>query len=356
MIIGHGGNIYELARSLACEPKDIIDMSSNMNPMGPPPGLMQYLGAHLDAIFALPEADAKQMKSAAAEWHGISPDRLLAGNGTTQFIYTLPRILKTKRALILAPTYSDYADACRMQAAACDYIYTSADADFAPDIDALGQKIEGVDTVFICNPNNPTGRLIPAADLAPLCRRYPETVFIVDESYLPFVLNGDKDSLIHMDLENVFILSSMSKIFRIPGLRVGFIIGGKGVIQRLAAYCMPWSVNSLAQEAICYLLTQPAATNRFIESTQAFVDVEKRRFTEYFRDTPQIRFFPSETDFLLAELKDMTAERVWTEMARHRLLIRDCSNFNGLSDKFIRISLKSAAENEKAAELLRRVL
>jgi len=356
MIIGHGGNIHTLARQLACRPEDIIDMSSNMNPLGPPPGLMDHLSARLETIFALPEADANRMKNAAADWYQVGAERVLGGNGTTQFIYTLPRALKTKRALILAPAYSDYADACRMEAVAWDDLFTRAADDFMPDITALSKTAAGYDTIFICNPNNPTGRLIPAIELTWMCRKHPDTRFIIDESYLPFVLNGDKESLVRMDLDNVIILSSMSKIFRIPGLRVGFLIGPETVIQKLAAYAMPWSVNSLAQEAICYLLSQPAMVRRFIESARDFVAEEKERFMAAFKDVPGIRFYPSETGFFLAELKNMTAETVWTEMARHRLLIRNCSNFRGLSDRFIRISLKTAAENEKAAQMLKQIL
>ncbi len=356
MIIGHGGNIHLLARQLGCRPEDIIDMSSNMNPLGPPPGLMEHLSARLESIFALPEADADRMKTAAADWHRIRPAQVLGGNGTTQFIYNLPRALKTKNALIVAPTYADYADACRMEAVAWDYLFTRAEDDFMPEINALDETASAYDTVFICNPNNPTGRLMPAGELKWICRKHAETRFIIDESYLPFVLNGDKESLVGMDLENVMILSSMSKIFRIPGLRVGFAIGPETVIQKLSAYAMPWSVNSLAQEAICYLLTQPDRVRRFIESARDFVAQEKKRFMTAFKDVPGIRFYPSETGFFLGELENMTAETVCTEMARHRFLIRDCSNFRGLSDRFIRISLKTAAENEKATQILKQII
>jgi len=355
MIVGHGGNIHLLARQLACRPEDIIDMSSNMNPLGPPPGLMDHLSARLETIFVLPEADANRMTHAAADWHQVRPERILGGNGTTQLIYTLPRALKTKRALIVAPTYSDYADACRMEDVAWDYLFTRAADDFMPDMETLDKTATGYDTVFICNPNNPTGRLIPAIKLTWMCRKHPDTRFIIDESYLPFVLDGDRESLIRMDLDNVIILSSMSKIFRIPGLRVGFAIGPETVIQKLAAYAMPWSVNSLAQEAICYLLSQPDRVRRFIESARDFVDQEKKRFMAAFQDVPGVRCYPSETGFFLAELKNMPAETVWLEMARRRLLIRDCSNFCGLSDRFIRISLKTAAENEKAAQALQQI-
>lgn len=356
MIIGHGGNIHALARQLSCRPEEIIDMSSNMNPLGPPPGLMDHLSARLDSIFALPEADANRMKTAAADWYRVCPAQVLGGNGTTQFIYTLPRALNTQKALILAPTYADYTDACRMAAVAWDYLFSRPEDDFMPDIRALDQTAGAYDTVFICNPNNPTGRLIPASELTWLCRKHPDTFFIIDESYLPFVLAGETESLVNRGLKNAIILSSMSKIFRIPGLRVGFVIGAETVIQKLAAHAMPWSVNSLAQEAICYLFARSAMVERFIESARNFAAEEKKRFTRAFQDVPAIHFYPSATGFLLAELKNMTAATVWTEMARHRFLIRDCSNFGGLSDKFIRISLKIAAENERGAHMLKQIV
>ena len=114
MINGHGGNIFDKAKELGCDPMDILDMSSNVNPLGPMPGLMNHLHEHLERIIALPEAGAGSIIQAFSSRHDIDPKKVLAGNGTTQLIYTLPVALKIRQALILGPTYSDYADACRM--------------------------------------------------------------------------------------------------------------------------------------------------------------------------------------------------------------------------------------------------
>jgi hypothetical protein len=165
MIGGHGGNIHELGRRLGCSPADITDLSSNVNPLGPPPGLREFLGEQLDAITALPEVDNRGTIQSYAEFLGISADRILAGNGTTQFIYSIPRGLSVKEALISGPTYSDYADACRLQGVAPRYCLALERQSFRPDIDRLEKEIGTADTVFICNPNNPPGALIDAADI-----------------------------------------------------------------------------------------------------------------------------------------------------------------------------------------------
>ena len=115
MLSGHGGNIYEMARRLGCAPSELSDMSNNINPLGPPPGMMDFLKDNIEATTRLPEVDNKEIIKKFAARFAIDPDCLLTGNGTTQFIYMIPRVLETKRALILGPTYADYADACSMR-------------------------------------------------------------------------------------------------------------------------------------------------------------------------------------------------------------------------------------------------
>jgi len=114
MIIGHGGNIYQIASKLGCAPSEIIDMSSNLNPVGTMPGLINFLRDSLTEITTLPEADSAGAVTAFADRCSVDSELVIAGNGTTQFIYSIPIALGTKKALILGPTYADYADACKM--------------------------------------------------------------------------------------------------------------------------------------------------------------------------------------------------------------------------------------------------
>ena len=353
MISGHGGNIYELARRLGCDPAEIIDLSSNVNPLGPPHGLYDYLVQHIETVSALPEVDNRGIIRCYAEHLGISADRMIAGNGTTQFIYSIPAVLNVNRALIVGPTYSDYADACRLQGVRSEFFLCRELDGFRPDLDRLEEATAGADAVFICNPNNPTGALIPGDELKRLCRRRPQVRFIVDESYLPFVADGEGQSLVRSGIDNLLVLLSISKIYRIPGLRVGFLVASPATIATFVRGLWPWNVNQFGQAAVRFLCKAGADLDAFVAETRAHLDVERRRFEQRLSLIPGLRVFPSPTSFFLVRLPEgLSASMVWTALAQERILIRDCSNFRGLSDRFIRISPKTPDANRRVAERL----
>ena len=346
MLHGHGGNRIELARQLGCSPGEITDMSSNINPLGPPPGLIKYLGDHIDAVGKFPEVDSREITVQFADQCRIDPDRVLAGNGTTQFIYTLPQALGIKSALIVAPTYSDYADACQLYNVKTTFVITEESQNFQPNLDQIKKYLDGVDSVFICNPNNPTGSLIAADDLKALCKSYPDTIFIVDESYLSFIQGADEKSIRRQDLSNLIVLVSISKIFAIPGLRIGFVVSSAERMKQLRRFLQPWSVNSLAQLATGYLMAQKNDVDIFIEKTNQLIVAERNRFFAAFEDIPDIILFPSTTNFLVARLHNrLTADEVCSRLAGFRIMVRNCSNFHGLTNRHIRISLKLPEHN-----------
>ena len=356
MLNGHGGNIYDIAHRLGCLPSDIIDMSSNVNPLGPPPGLIEFLKDNLNIITALPEVDSTILVHSFADHYGIDPATVLAGNGSTQFIYSRPPARGTKRALIIGPTYADYAESCRLHNIHFEYFIVQESQAFKPDIDMIKEQVNGFDTVFICNPNNPTGTLCPGAEIESLCRARPSSYFVIDESYLPFVVSGDHESMIGRGLPNVIILNSMSKIFRISGLRIGFLIASKNIIESLIRYALPWSVNALAQAGVQYLMKHKAEVNAFIDQTIEFIENEKNRFAERLKNAAGIKLFTSTTSFMLAKLVNRhRADEVCHMLLADRILIRDCSNFKGLSNHFIRISLKNSETNMMLVEKLLRL-
>jgi threonine-phosphate decarboxylase len=297
--------------------------------------------------------DANHTVNAFAGRYHIDPERVIAGNGTTQFIYSIPRILETKKALILGPTYADYADACAMHHIPYDYSTSEESANFEHDIETSSHQIKGYDTVFICNPNNPTGNFTPGGDLEQLCRSHADTNFVIDESYLMFVDGSDKQSMIRSTLPNVMVLNSLSKFFTIPGLRIGFLISSPEIIKKFRTYLLPWCVNSLAQMAVQYLMKQAGQVEKFIQNTVTFIAQEKDILFETFKDSSLIKLFPSTTSFILVRLYgNLTANSLGKHLAQDRILIRDCSNFSGLSDRFVRFSLKTSEVNRIFAKKL----
>lgn len=353
MIKGHGGNIFDIANHIGCNPSDIIDMSSNMNPLGPPRHLLDYLKRNMDAVQSLPEVDAAGAVRAFAEGWNLIPSQVIAANGTTQFIYSLPLSLESKSVLIVGPTYADYADACRMHHVPFAFFLSRTAHAFRPDFSDMERSMEGVDTVFICNPNNPTGVLIPSGELLTFIDTHPNVRFIIDESYLPFVDNAEPESLIPKRRSNVLVLYSMSKIFRIPGLRIGFLIGNQDLIRHQDRYSLPWSVNSLSQAAVSYLMNEASETASFIAETRKFLTREKEIVYDAFNDAPQVTLLRSSTSFILARLGEThTADWVCDKLLEKRILIRNCANFAGLSNRFIRISLKTHDVNQQMIQSL----
>ncbi|MCP3873890.1 MAG: aminotransferase class I/II-fold pyridoxal phosphate-dependent enzyme [Desulfobacteraceae bacterium] len=358
MIIGHGGNKKDLAKTLGCTINDIIDMSSNLNPLGPPETIEKVICENLVKIKSLPEPDAVTMRKGFARFHGLDVNNVIAGNGTTWFIYTLPMALGSKKVLILGPTYSDYKDACLMHNIRFQHCHTKASDEFDPDIDQMSQMAQEADTVFICNPNNPTGSIISKEKLEYLISKHEKTVFIIDESYLPFAEQANDTSLVlNTDYKNLIVLSSMSKIFRIPGLRTGFLSATKGLVEKIMTYYQPWSINALAQAVINHIFSHPDRIEPFYQKTRDYIKTEKHHFLNRLKSVQGIRLFRSNTYFILGCLSDQTSSNKFCRrIGQHRILIRDCSNFLGLSDQYVRFSLKERDINERLADLIKQVL
>jgi threonine-phosphate decarboxylase len=357
MIRGHGGNIYALAKALGCRPEAIIDMSSNVNPFGPPPGLLTHLKERLLRIGALPEVDARSAVERFAHHCGLPAMQVAIASGTTQLIYQLPRALKTKRALIIGPTYADYRDGCARHRVESVLCLAGQENSFHPDVNAFRADLKDFDTVYVCNPNNPTGTLIGRQTLADLCREFPATRFIVDESYLPFVQGREEVTLVRDRPPNALVLHSMSKIFRIPGLRIGFAIGEAEIIRCLEDHALPWNINSLALEAVHYLLDAEDAMAAFVRDTQDRLAYEQTAMLERLSVIPGLHVFPSATGFFLVRLPaSYQSSAVCRKLAEEKILVRDCANFEGLSDRFIRISLQDGDTNRRCARALEAVL
>lgn len=358
MITGHGGNKAALAGRIGCRVEDIVDMSANLNPLGPPATIQEILARSLEEISSLPEPDAAGMVNAFSRYYGVAPSRVMAGNGTTFFIYTLPLALRISRALIVGPTYSDYQDACLAQNVVCDHLIADPADSFRPDPAGVAEKLTAADLVFWCNPNNPTGTLTPPAQILDLVREYPETIFVVDESYLPFVDNAPALSLIgETGYSNLVVLSSMSKIFTIPGLRTGFLTAHEAVISKLMTHYQPWSVNALAQTVLRRVFENPVFMDPFIADTREFVKTQRQWFLRRLENQKGIVPFESVTSFILAALEpEMTSKTFCRRVGDEKILIRDCANFTGLTDRFVRFSLKTESANHRLAEVIRTVL
>lgn len=348
----HGGNIISMAIELGCPVTDLIDMSSNLTPLGMVPGLKDMLIDKLDEISYLPETASHALIDAFSRKYGLQEGQVVAGNGTTEFIYGVPASLGLERAVIVNPTYSDYQLACSwagMTVTSFDLMHREG---FALDLNKLSDSLTGGELVFICNPNNPTGWTCPSKDLHAFALAHRESMFLVDESYLPFL---NEPSLFEFPLpENLFILCSFSKIYGIPGLRLGFLVSQVQNMTQLAKRLKPWGVNRMAQVAGEFLITHGDA---YVNEVRDFLAQQRPAFAQALGKLPGVEVIPGKANFILCCLSgNVRAEYLREKMLEHRIMIRNCSNFAGLDDRYFRLSLKGERENAFCLEMLDTVL
>ncbi|MBU0681354.1 MAG: aminotransferase class I/II-fold pyridoxal phosphate-dependent enzyme [Proteobacteria bacterium] len=339
MAFVHGGNIIATASSLGLRVDELIDMSSNLSPLGMVPGLREVLEKGISEIAYLPEATSSSLCALFADHYGCKPQQVMAGNGTTDFIYDLPALGRFKKAVIVNPTYSDYSLACEYAGLPWQS-FTLEFPDFAINFAALSDTLEGGELLFLCNPNNPTGHMVDIHDLRTFINNHPQTTFVIDESYLPFT---GEASLVSGELpDNLFILCSSSKIYGIPGLRLGFVVSSKKNMAIMMERCRPWCVNRLAQIAGEFLL---AHGDFYVRDVQAFMASTRPSFVAELHAMPGLVVVAGVANFILCRLTAMTANELAEKMLAEKIMIRNCASFDGLDDSYFRISLKNGRDN-----------
>jgi threonine-phosphate decarboxylase len=351
--IRHGGDILAVARSLGCSPAAVDDMSSNLAPFGPAPGVREALLARLDEIAYLPESGSESLRDCLAARYNRGREEILAGNGTTEFIFALPAGLRPRVGVVVNPSYGDYRLACSWAGVEVrDFNLDPAD-DFVLDLPRLAGSLEGGELVFLCNPNNPTGALTPSRQLHEFIARHRASHFLVDEAYLPFT--GEESLLDLPPLDNLLVLQSYSKIYCIPGLRLGLMVGPARLLARLREYSKPWGVNRLAQVAGEYLCQNADA---YVAEVASFVARERKIVAEQMAELPGVTVVPGQANFLLGRLGQGLpgAGELRQLLLQRRFIIRDCANFTGLDERYFRLSLKDSATNRRCLQALAEII
>jgi len=346
MIHGHGGEIYNLAEKLNVSPIEIKDFSTNVSHYPLPSAFWDDLISSLPKIRLLPEVDNSELINSFSQKYNINPLNILAGNGTTEFIFLIPRVLKSKRIVILNPTYSDYRDAARVHdiniIETGPFIYKEDYNNFfKKDINKLKKN----DIIFFCNPNNPTGHFISRDYLLNTVKEKPDLFWIIDESYAPFVDKDHNSSLISSDLpQNILILRSFSKIYGIPGIRLGFLIANKNIIDRFRIYMQPWNISSFTQTA--GFLIMKYCDEFYDEAVRLFYRNEKDFFLNEIKKILCFDIIPGDTNYILFRTStDIDTISLTEKLKEKGFLIRQCGNFSGLDKSFIRIGLRNRSDN-----------
>lgn len=349
----HGGNIWEISKKYNIPAEDIVDFSASINPLGPPEGVKKKINSSLKFLVAYPDPEGAELKEELARYHGIPGGNILLGNGSTELLYLLPRALGISRALVVEPSFSEYRNSLEVAGCKVDSFITHERDGFQPKVDLLLPALrEGYDALYLCSPANPAGTLIVRDNImmiAEECQRH-ETLLILDEAFIDFV---EEESMKKeaTGLGNLIVLRSMTKFFAIPGLRVGYVIASRETINRLGPHRYPWVINIPAMMASIEALRNKL----YSERTVRWLHKERESLFSSLKEIPWLKPFPSTANFFLIKIlsRDLTAPLLQETLVRKGILIRDCSSFIGLGDKYFRVAVKKRRENRLLIEVLR---
>ena len=351
----HGGNIFDIARQLDTDPSTITDFSASINPLGISPRVRTAVICALDSLVHYPDNSHRELKQSLAGYHGLSPANICVANGSTEIIYHLPAMLPGKRALVISPSFNEYVRSLAQQHWEVRHFILKPESNFAIDLAALKQALsEGYDALYLCNPGNPNGTLYTLRiieQVYSLCIS-TGTFLVLDEAFMDFCEDFSAKHFI-VKGDNGIVLRSMTKFFGIPGLRLGYALSSSTLAERLDDMGGPWSVNTMAQAAGVAALQDAEHNHQTVE----YIRRERRAFFDRLAEFGQLRVYPSSANFLLAEITEgLTALELRDRLMHQRLLIRDCSNFMGLSPRFFRVAVRTAEENLRLVGTLKRIL
>lgn len=350
----HGGNVYEIASRLGCAPEEILDYSASINPYGPPPGLAEVLGRSYPLLQHYPDIHNGHLLDAIARYHGVSQDQVVVGNGSTELIYWLPRVLGISKALMVLPTFSEYQKAFELQGVHLAKLFTSPGNGFQPTVEELNEVVEqfSPEAILLTHPGSPAGTLLTHEVRRWLIEKGKGSkVFcILDEVFIDFCEEESQKKLID-DSDQFVIIRSMTKFYGLPGLRLGYLLTAEPQAARLRHYLPPWSINTFAQVAGPYCLEQ----REYRENTLEFIARERGRIEEALQAIDGCQVFPGKANYLLIKLGNHLppASKLRQDLlATHRVLIRDCHSFEGLDDHYVRFAIRLPEENQMLLDAL----
>ena len=369
--VWHGGQIYQAAMRLGRPMKSIVDFSASINPLGPPPSVLRAIRRHLSDCRYYPDSQGTALRNRLAEYHGVSPEFIALGNGSAELIRLLPWALGIRCGYVLGPTFMEFERALQLAGARSLAFYGDAGKGYPVPLEQLGgvvragvcsfNKAQGQvkangtkSAVFVCNPNSPTGRVIPRSQLLQLCRELEEQGMwvVVDEAFMDFVPSHSVLSQVPRHRQLV-VLRSFTKFYGIPGIRLGYVVAPPRAIQSIQAHLPPWSVSQIAQVAGLAAL----ADEGFRRKTLKFTHVTRAQFSKDLRAIPGIRVYPSRVNFVMVEFPKMYSMVPLVEwLEQQGFLVRDCRTFSGIGASTIRLAVRRPSENVRLVGLLKRFI
>jgi threonine-phosphate decarboxylase len=357
----HGGDVDRVARTYGVSPDRLIDFSANINPMGPPTRALRRLAREVidpRRLMQYPDPDYTQLRSALAARLRVPARGLTIANGSVALIGALVRALAPRASVLVTPAFGEYQRALRASGSRVHLFPLPAAHGFALGVDALLNAFyEHRPTLCaLTNPHNPSGALTTRSELRRLVdgARRAKVQLIVDEAFIDY---APTESLVAeaAQSDHLVVLRSLTKFYGMPALRVGYAVSSPRSAARMAAELPPWPVTTLAASAA----VEAIQDREYARRTLAAAGTERTWLSQAL-GARGVTVYPSAANFLLLRLPASapTSTRVRARLiADHRLVVRDCRSFDGLSSgRFIRVAVRHRADNARLVRALESVL
>src|SRR5690242_8601892 len=339
-VIQHGG-FY--SSGLQYDPK-FIDFSSNVNPLGFPSSITKIINKNRSLFSVYPDPDSSKLRDDLQKYTGIKKNQIIVGNGATEIIYNFCKVFlhKDSDILIPVPTFGEYEAASRLSGSKITFFKTM---NLNKNISEFQDLVTKTKCIFVCNPNNPTGMLLYKNNILKILESaYNKSVLMfLDECFIELVPDSNESLVQYLEeFDNLFILRSLTKSFGLAGLRIGYGLGNKKVIDVLQRIKVPWNVNGLAQMAASEALSNVSHLNK----TRKLIKKELKFLKDSISKINGFVCYDSSTNFILIKSR-INSKKIQEKLIAKKILIRDCSNFRGLDNKFIRVAVRTHKENVK---------
>lgn len=352
----HGGDIKSVIRENNLN--EIMDFSANINPYGLSSSIKNAILADLDNIIHYPQPNAEDLRKKIGETYNIASDKIIVGNGAVEIIYTLCHILKPKNVLIVSPGFSEYERAARSAGADIHYAMLDEKLDFNSPMRDIIVDIKGNDLLFIGNPNNPTGTLYMLEDMELLIEHAENNgcFVVVDESFMDFIKTSEAFSVLPLveKYHNLLVLHSLTKFYAIPGLRLGFAATDHEVLDPLYAAKDIWNVNSLAQVAGMAALDD----KKYQRRSRTYTRTEINYLYEELSTLDKLKVYEPTVNFILVNISKtgLTATQLREKLLKYNIIIRNCANYPGLDENYVRFAVRTREENDELVDALTEIL
>lgn len=347
----HGGQHRWAADVFGGDASRWLDFSANLNPLGPPRSVLEVLSRSLDEVASYPDLEALDARGAIAAYLGVDPQHLLVTSGGIEAIFLVVRAFSPSLAFIKEPAFGGYREAL----AAAGVRAVGVDR---PLREMLEMELPERSLVIVGHPANPTGQLEDRAVLLQLRARLATGcgLLLLDEAFVDFLEDPGAVSL-RSEVQTgpgLAVAGSLTKFFTLPGLRIGYGLAAPDLMPALRRQQVPWSVGSLAQVAA----TAAVADQAFSIRSRRFFPPVRRELLRQLQRTSAFRIEEGRANYLLLDASpSLIPASAWVYgAARRGILLRDASRFEGLSPYHLRIAVRTPAENELLASVIREIL